>query len=123
MKHNIVRLVASALVVAAVATRFAGLGSKPMHHDEAIHAWLSRDIARGAGYEYNPVYHGPVLYHLEALVFVVAGTGEFRARAVPAAFGVLAVWLAFTLLRRRLGDATALAAAFLVLVSPTLTYY
>jgi uncharacterized protein (TIGR03663 family) len=111
------------LLAAAAVTRFADLGSRVLHHDEAVHAWMAHQISRGAGYHYDPVYHGPLLYHLEALVFDLAGSGDFQARLVPAVFGVGLIGLLFYLLKPYCGRATALTAALLAIVSPSLTYY
>lgn len=112
-----------ALLAVAALTRFIGLGSRFFHQDEAVHAWMANEIVRGAGYHYDPVYHGPLLYHLEALVFNAAGPGNFQARVVPAAFGVLLVGLLLYLLRPYVGQATALTVAALAIISPSLTYY
>ena len=114
---------AACLGVAAAITRCADLGTRLFHHDESIHAWYSSQLARGFGYHYDPVFHGPLLYHLEANVFLVAGYGEVQARTVTAVFGVALVALIVFLLRHRLGDRAALLAGSLALVSPTLCYY
>jgi len=112
-----------AVIAGAVLTRFVDLGSRFFHHDEAIHAWFARELAVSGRYHADPVYHGPLLYHLEAVVFRLAGDGELQARLVTAAFGVLLVVLLYALVRREAGTRAGLAAAALALASPTLTYY
>lgn len=111
------------LIGSAIATRFAGLGAKLFHHDESVSAWFVEQLIHGAGYHADPVYHGPLLYHLEAAVFLLAGAGEFQARVVPAAFGVLVPALLYYLSRPHLGRLTALLAGGLCVISPTFTYY
>jgi hypothetical protein len=66
-------------------------------------------------------YPGLVFYLLAPAVAASGGSGPpayLAARAVVAAFGVLAVALVFVVGRRLTGDAAALAAALLVAVSP-----
>jgi uncharacterized protein (TIGR03663 family) len=108
---------------AALTTRFAALSSKPFHHDETIHAWLSRQLAMGEGYRADPMFHGPLLYHLEAVAFRLGGQGEFQARFVTAAFGVVLIALLLRFVRFGEGDRVALTAALMAVASPTLTYY
>jgi uncharacterized protein (TIGR03663 family) len=111
------------VVAAAALMRLAALGSRFFHSDEAIHAWMSHQLAAGAGYHVDPVYHGPLLYHLQALVFTVAGAGDVQARLIPALAGVLLVAVLCVWLRTRVGSVAALTAGSLALVSPSLTYY
>src|SRR6185436_20976778 len=91
------------LLACAVLTRFADLGTRFFTHDEAIHATFAAQLAGGRGYHYDPVFHGPLLYHLEAAVFRVFGEGDYQARVPAAAFGVLVVVLLFRVLAPRLG--------------------
>jgi uncharacterized protein (TIGR03663 family) len=116
-------LPAFAVVAGATFTRLGDLGSRFFHQDEATHAWMSYELARGAGYHYDPVYHGPFLYHLEALVFTLVGTGDLQARLVPALAGVVLVGLLCWWLKRHTDSRTALVAGALAVASPTLTYY
>src|SRR5688572_9595011 len=53
----------AALVVAAAALRLYDLAGPIFQHDEAIYALFqgTRDFAT---YKFDPVYHGPTLYHL-----------------------------------------------------------
>ena len=114
---------AALLVAVAVLTRFVGLGARSFHHDEAIHAWLAHELFQGRGYHYDPVYHGPLLYHLESVVFHLAGPGEFQARIVSAVFGVLLVVALYLVVKPHLGRAVASVAGVLAIASPAITYY
>lgn len=122
-RPRIPRLVFAVILLFTLVTRLGWLDQRRFHHDESVHAWLARELARGQGYHYDPVYHGPLLYHLEAAAFLMVGESETTARLVPAAFGVLLVALGYVRLRRSLGEAAALVAAALVAISPSFTYY
>ena len=112
-----------ALVVGvAVVMRFAGLGDRAFHHDEAIHAKESYDMINGKQYRYDPAYHGPLLYFGNALLFHLLGSSEVLARVIPAAFGVGAV-VAVALFRWELGRAGTVIAMLAIATSTTFVYY
>ena len=126
------------VLVLAAALRFWGLGDKPLHHDESMHAYFSLAFAENpASYSYNPLLHGPFQFHAEGLMFAiilglqtifvhgVVGNpwiNDATARIVPALFGIGIVALPLGL-RRELGRTAALTAAFLLAVSPTFVYF
>src|SRR6187551_1017650 len=64
------------LVAIAIVTRFWDLGSRALHHDESLHAYYSWWFAEGNGYEHNPLMHGPLLFHLDALFFLLFGDSD-----------------------------------------------
>lgn len=112
----------ASMVVFNLVTHFAMLGVRAMSHDEGIHAYSSYRLWQSYDYRHDPPYHGPLLYHLDALVFALAGDSDATARAVPALLGVgLIVALFFA--RRLLGRPGAIAAAVLVSLSPILLFY
>ena len=41
---------------------------KLLHHDEAIHAWFSFELLTKGTYQYDPMYHGPLLYYITAAI-------------------------------------------------------
>lgn len=106
----------------AVVARFYDLASKPLHHDESLFAYYSYYLARGFGYQYQPILHGPVLEHVTALVFLLFGDNEWTMR-LPAALGSLGLFAALIGWRRYLGSMGAMTALVLFAVSPTITYY
>ncbi len=110
-------------VVLAVLTRFWDLGAKALHHDESLHAYYSWVYETGGGYRHDPLMHGPLLFHLNALVYLLVGASNASSRYAPALTGVLVVWLPY-LLRgpKHLGRWGALTASFLFLISPTILY-
>jgi len=112
------------IFIAAVVSRFWDLGSRALHHDESLHAYFSWLYATGGGYIHDPLMHGPFLFHVTALAFLLLGDSNATARVTPALFGVGIVMLPY-LLRgpRQLGRWGALAASALLLVSPSILYY
>jgi predicted membrane-bound mannosyltransferase len=67
--------------------------------------------------------HGPLLFHLNALVYLLVGDSDATSRYAPAAFGILIVWLPYLLRGSRfLGRWGALATGALLLISPTILY-
>lgn len=115
-------LLYAALIALAAVLRFWDLGSRMLHHDESIHAVYSWYLLTGRGYTHNPTYHGPMLYHLTALMYFLFGAADYTARMAPAIFGTIMVGLPY-LLRRQLGRSGALAASFLLALSPAILYY
>ena len=127
-----------AVIALATILRFWQLGAKPLHHDESMHAYFSLAFAQDpSSYSYDPLLHGPFQFHAEGTMFALliglqhifaAGAvgnpwiNDTSARFVPALFGIGIVALPYGL-RRELGRAGALIAAFLLAVSPTFVYF
>ena len=109
------------LFALAAALRFWDLGARALHHDESIHAQWSWDLLRG-GYRHNPIFHGPLYYHVQAAAFFLFGASDFTSRLTAAAFGTGLVALPL-LLRRRLGQRGTMAAVAFIAFSPTLVYF
>src|SRR5207237_2304054 len=76
------------LMFVGLALRFWDLGAKAFHHDESLHAFYSWRLYDGQGYVHDPMMHGPVLFELNALVFLLFGASDFTARLAPALLGV-----------------------------------
>lgn len=113
-------MAAGAVLVFGAALRVFDLGNAPYSHDEAIHANFS--LALG-DYHYDPVYHGPLLYHLTALVFWAVGAHDFSARLAPALLGIALLALALGPARRWIGERGALWSASLLAISPVTVAY
>ena len=113
-----------AVFAVALFTRLYYLGPRPFHHDESIHAFFSWKIVdEGVGnYQYDPVYHGPVLYYWTALILRLFGDSDFSARLSPVLFGLALLGFAWPL-RRYLGRSGALCFLVLATFSPSLTYF
>ena len=115
-------LVAYVLVFAAAfALRFWDLGARALHHDESIHAKWAWDFAQG-DYTHSPVFHGPLLYLVQGVTFIVFTATDYTARISPALFGMAVVAAPFAL-RRWLGSTGVFAAVSFLAFSPTLVYY
>lgn len=112
------------LVVVAVISRLYILGVRPFHHDESIHAFFSWKIVDEGvhAYQYDPVYHGPVLYYATAAVMWLLGDSDFTARLSAALFGLGVLAVAWPL-RRYLGRWGALSFLALLTLSPGFTYF
>ncbi len=135
------------LLLLGALLRFWGLGDKPLHHDESLHAYYSLQLlnnlehwswcisppASNPGYTcytYNPLLHGPFQFHAIALVYRIAqllgapdnGVNTTTVRIAAATLGTLIVGLPY-FLRDYLGKWTAWIASFLLAVSPTLVYF
>ncbi len=110
-----------AVFALAFALRFWDLGGRALHHDESIHAQWSWSLIQGS-YHHSPIFHGPLYYHLQGLVFLLFGASDYTSRVSAAIFGTALVALPL-LLRKRLGPVGTLAAVALIAFSPTLVYY
>jgi uncharacterized protein (TIGR03663 family) len=110
------------LGLAALATRFWALGERPFHHDESIHAYQSWTLSRGGDWRYDPAYHGPFLYYVNALVYKAFGATNTTARLMPAVFGLILIGFAWPL-RRWIGNRAAAIYAVLVLASAHFAYF
>ncbi|HEX8551828.1 MAG TPA: flippase activity-associated protein Agl23 [Abditibacteriaceae bacterium] len=112
---------ACGIALVAVLLRLLFLGAAVFHPDEAIHAHYSWNFL---AYRYDPVYHGPLLYHLVALVLhSPLGDSDATARLVPALMGTGVVLLTLFSARRWIGEKPALAAALILAISPVMTAY
>src|SRR5437879_2585062 len=76
-----------ALMFVGLVLRFWDLGFKALHHDESLHAFYSWRLYDGEGYTHDPMMHGPLLFELYALVYLLFGASDFTVRLVPALFG------------------------------------
>jgi len=112
------------VIAVALLTRLYVLGDRPYHHDESIHAFFSWKITADGvnSYQYDPVYHGPVLYYSTALVLALFGDSDYTGRLSAVFYGLGVLAFAWPL-RRYLGRWSALAFLVLVTCSPAMTYF
>jgi predicted membrane-bound mannosyltransferase len=89
----------------AAALRIFRLDVPDYQHDEAIYSIFSLNFH---DYHFDPVYHGPVLYHIIKLFFVVFGDNDFVARMVSVVMALGTFGLVIGPVRRYLGDRAAL---------------
>jgi uncharacterized protein (TIGR03663 family) len=112
----------SVLLLLNVLSHFVSVGDRAMSHDESIHAYYAWELAENGSYRHDPTYHGPLLYNLNALVFILVGDSDATARLVPVLAGLLLIALVYST-RRYLGEKGAFCAAVLVSLSPALLFY
>jgi uncharacterized protein (TIGR03663 family) len=110
------------LVSISILIRFLDLGRRSMSYDESIHAFYSWLLSTTGYYRHDPTFHGPLLYHLNALVFRLFSDSDASARLLPALAGT-GVVLMIGAWGRYLGFARAWTGALLATLSPTLLFY
>jgi uncharacterized protein (TIGR03663 family) len=133
------------VILLGAVLRFWGLGDKPLHHDESLHAYYSLQLLNNMAhwtwcinpppqgyscYIYTPLLHGPFQFHFIALVYKISqllgaadnGVNTTTVRILAATLGTAIVALPF-FLRDYLGKIGAWLACFLLAVSPSMVYF
>ena len=59
------------LMFVGLVLRFWDLGYKALHHDESLHAFYAWRLYDGQGYIHDPMMHGPLLFELNALSYLL----------------------------------------------------
>ncbi|MEJ2736375.1 MAG: TIGR03663 family protein [Anaerolineae bacterium] len=109
-----------AIGLLAVGLRFLQLGLRPLNEAEAIQTLAAFRFTMGT-IPSAPAGTVPALFTANVLGFTLMGAGDAIARWLPALAGVILVLLPWGL-RRRLGRGGALAASFLLAISPSAVY-
>lgn len=110
------------IAAVAFALRMWDLGSRAMHHDESLHAIYSWYLYQGRPYVHDPMMHGPLLFHITALLYLLFGDSEVTARLPMVLFGTGAVFLPY-FLRHELGRSGAIAASLMLAFGPVFLYF
>jgi uncharacterized protein (TIGR03663 family) len=105
----------------AAALRFVQLGLRPLNEAEAVQALAALRFTDGA-FQAVPPGTIPGLFTGNVIAFTLTGSGDAIARWLPALAGVILALLPYGL-RHRLGRGGALAASFLLAVSPSAVYF
>ena len=116
-------LLIALLLTAALVSRFYDLGARAMSHDEINHVVTSFGLYSGTGYQYDPMMHGPLQFHMIALSYALFGDNDFTSRIPAAVLSIAAILVALFAFRRYLGRVGALAAGALIIISPLMLYY
>ncbi|MCH9022408.1 MAG: TIGR03663 family protein [Planctomycetes bacterium] len=118
-----------AIAFAAFTVRMVRLDLRPMHTDEAVHAYKLGEIPDGGGYQYNPgEYHGPTLNYFTLVVTRLAGVDHYTElnevilRMVPVFFSAVLILLLIGL-ATGLGRLAVICAALGMAVSPAMFFY
>ena len=108
--------------------RFADLGLRPMHTDEAILAVKTTELMQSGHFQYDPKdYHGPVLHYLARWVaslkhWTPETITEVNLRWIIALCGMVLIASVIFLIDA-LSKSGAVTAAFLIAFSPMMVYY
>ncbi len=117
------RLAWIALIGFALVLRLWALGARPPHHDEAIHCDFAYNLMTQGTYQYDPTYHGPLIYYVMAPLFALFGVSTAVGRACTRRWPV-SLWSRF---RSRCAGGSERGAAWwsglLLAISPILLYY
>jgi uncharacterized protein (TIGR03663 family) len=117
-------LLAALAGIAGVAlfVRVVALGGRVFHWDEArVGYWTLRYLETGV-WEYRPIVHGPLLFHVNEFLFGAVGPADGVARWFVALVGGL-LPLSAWLFRSRLDDLEVIALAVWLTANPVLLYY
>ena len=136
-------MVLGCLTLLVVTTRFYSLETQGFHHDESIHCLHSWQVANQGPqtYRYNPIYHGPFLYHFGGMFHFFSQketvgqpqeSDRFYHHILPdedwvgrvpfATMGVFLV-LVFLFLHRQLGWGTVFLLVAMLILSPVVNYF
>src|SRR5262245_33570791 len=110
-------------VTTSSSTGWYGNPAAIFQHDEAIYSIFSYNFQ---DYNFDPVYHGPTLYHIIKSMYLLFGTNgdhDFSARLVSVMMGLLTLWMVIDPGRRWLGSRGALWALGVLAISPVMVTY
>lgn len=111
-----------ALTILGLFARFASLGWRVAHWDEArVAYWVDHALETGH-FAYNSHTHGPFIQHVDRYLFSVLGANDFTARLPVAVIGGL-LPLSALLYRAHLRDVETVIMAGFLTASPVLVYY
>ena len=110
------------IALMAVGLRLYKLGGRPMQAGEAAQALAAWRSAQGLPQDSALGQLSPLLFTSNVFLFALFGANDFLARLVPALGGALLALLPY-FLRRRLGRMGALAASFLLALSPSTLFF
>ncbi|MCD4652842.1 TIGR03663 family protein [bacterium] len=103
-------------------TRFHHLGDKPFHHDESLYAKYIWNFHTGQGYSYDPMQHGPFMFHASQITLTMFGVSDYTIRVLPALTGIALVWFLFYL-RNRMPPGVALMGGWLFAINSIFMYF
>lgn len=109
-------------VILAFCLRFYDLANMPLHHDESLYGVYCWRFFTGQVYKYDPMMHGPFMFHFQLLIFFLFGVGDFSVRIAPALFGCLLIASTYYL-KDFVGKVGILLIALFLTFSPTHLYF
>lgn len=114
------------LIFLGLFLRWYDLGTRPLHHDESIHAMFGKyfyDFPDHNYYKYNPEYHGPTLYIVLRYFYHSIGSLTDAAPRVPIAILGSLLLFAPILFRAYFKPWAFLFLTAFLSLSPTLIYW
>ena len=122
-KKNFALYLGFVLIIAlAFFLRLYRLDERVFHHDEAAVGYFTYKLFNDGMYSYDPSFHGPFMYYATAEIFRLLGDSDYSARLLPALLGAAMLFLLIPL-RRYIGNAGMVIAAFFLAFSPSFLYY
>ncbi len=113
------------IIVVSLAFRWIDLEARPIHHDESIHliqGYYYFERPETGYYKYDPMTHGPFLYHALKVVYQILGYSTWAGRAFMALIGSLFLFLPL-MFRKYLRPTTVLFLTTLIGLSPSMIYW
>ena len=110
------------IIVISLFLRLYRLDERVFHHDEAAVGYYTYKLFTDGIYSYDPSFHGPFMYYVTAGIFRLFGDSEYSARLLPALFGAAMLFILIPL-RKYIGNAGMVIAAFFLAFSPSFLYY
>lgn len=105
--------------------RLIFLDQRPLHHDESLHGAYSlyyfRDALTGF-YQYNPLLHGPLLYHTVPWSYWLLGINKFAIRFPGVLLSTSVLFIA-PLLKKHLSRNHFYFLLLFLALSPTFTFW
>lgn len=110
------------LVIVGVIARLFALGGRLAHFDEGrVGYWVLHFMETGE-FHYRYIIHGPLLQHVNSVVFSVFGANDFTLRVIVALIGAF-LPISVLLLREHLRGPEIVGAAAFLTFNPVLLYY
>ncbi len=89
LNRQVFNLLIALFILAAFAIRIPDLDRKPMHTDEAVHAFKTGELLVGQSFRYDPLdFHGPLLHFSAWISARLHGIESTTATPAPGAGGV-----------------------------------
>lgn len=122
---NFPNIILSLPIIAGLILIWMNLDLRPLHHDESLNAIYGLYYYLNPAsqfYKYDPMLHGPLLYHLLPWVYHILDESHFAVRFIPALLFSLIPVGVIIILRKRIGW-LALAIAALLITGPSYIYW
>lgn len=111
-----------ALLIFTIFTRFHHLGDKPFHHDESLYGKYIWNFHVGQGYKYDPMQHGPFMFHASQVTLTLFGVNDYSIRILPALTGIALLGFIFAL-RKRMPPGVALFTGWMFAINAVFMYF